>query len=136
VRILFAALHNGYYRNLDSVVEELARRGHEIHLGAEREDSSFGGQPIVDRSDRRLRQCQLGLHGGSRSESLFLSSKIRFAIDYLRISSPHMDLVRLWRRARGAHTDRNASPLEIAALAWRPISGSRARPRRRRPGRA
>jgi hypothetical protein len=33
VRILFAALHNGYYRNLDSVIEELARRGHHIHLG-------------------------------------------------------------------------------------------------------
>jgi len=25
VKILFAALHNGYYRNLDSVVEELMR---------------------------------------------------------------------------------------------------------------
>ena len=40
MRILFAALHNGYYRNLESVVEELARRGHEIYLGAEREDSA------------------------------------------------------------------------------------------------
>jgi hypothetical protein len=49
MKILFAALHNGYYRNLDSVVDELARRGHEIYLGAERKDSAFGGQPIVDR---------------------------------------------------------------------------------------
>ena len=32
MRILFAALHHGYYRNLEPVVEELARRGHDVHL--------------------------------------------------------------------------------------------------------
>ena len=82
MRILFAALHNGYYRNLDSVVEELARRGHDIHLGAEREDSSFGGQPIVDRLTATYANVSSGRTAVRESESLFLPSKIRFAIDY------------------------------------------------------
>ena len=59
--------HNGYYRNLDSVVEELARRGHEIYLGAEREDSAFGGQPIVDTADGHVRQRDARTRRGPRS---------------------------------------------------------------------
>ena len=88
VKILFAALHNGYYRNLDSVIEELARRGHEIHLGAEREDSSFGGQPIVDRLTATYANVTAGRTAVRDPESLFLPAKIRFAIDYLRYLEP------------------------------------------------
>ena len=49
MRILIAALHAGYYRNLEPVVEALADRGHEIFLGTERKESAGGGQSIVDR---------------------------------------------------------------------------------------
>jgi hypothetical protein len=48
LKILFAALHYGYFRNLESVVDELARRGHDIHLTAERPDSALAGRSIVD----------------------------------------------------------------------------------------
>ena len=41
---LFAALHQGYYRNIESVVAELAGRGHSLYLGHERHDSAIGGQ--------------------------------------------------------------------------------------------
>jgi len=41
LRILFAALHYGYFRNLESVVDELAQRGHDVHLTAERQDSAL-----------------------------------------------------------------------------------------------
>lgn len=88
MKILFAALHNGYYRNVDSVVEELARRGHEIYLGAERDDSSFGGQPIVDRLTAAYPNVTCGRTGVRDSDSLFLPAKIRFAIDYLRYLEP------------------------------------------------
>lgn len=88
MKILFAALHNGYYRNLDSVVEELARRGHEIHLGAERDDSAFGGQPLVDRLAAAYANVTCGRTAVRDSDSLFLPSKIRFAIDYLRYLEP------------------------------------------------
>jgi hypothetical protein len=122
VKILFAALHNGYYRNLDTVVEELARRGHEIHLGAERDDSTFGGQPIVD----RLR-CEyanvIAVRTATRdSESLFLASKIRFAIDYLRYFEPaYGPSSGLWLRAR-ERTPRGMVHLaKSPLLAWRRI---------------
>ena len=49
MRILFAALHPGYYRNFDSVIEELARRGHDVHLGFEKADSTNAGETLVER---------------------------------------------------------------------------------------
>ena len=49
MKILFAALHQGYYRNLESAIVELARRGHDVYLGHERQDSAIGGQSLVDR---------------------------------------------------------------------------------------
>jgi hypothetical protein len=88
MRILFAALHNGYYRNLDSVAEELARRGHEIYLGAERHDSAFGGQSIVDRLTATYSNVTSGRIATRDPESLFLPAKIRLAIDYLRYLDP------------------------------------------------
>jgi hypothetical protein len=122
VRILFAALHNGYYRNLDSVVEELARRGHAIHLGAEREDSAFGGQPIVDRLTAAYRNVTSGRTAVRDPELSFLPSKIRFAIDYLRYLEP------AYARTSGVSLRaRERTPTGILrlstsrALAWRPI---------------
>jgi hypothetical protein len=88
LKILFAALHNGYYRNLDSVVAELARRGHEIYLGAERPDSAFGGQPIVDALAATYANVAHGRVAARDQESLFLPAKIRFALDYLRYLEP------------------------------------------------
>jgi len=49
VKILIAALHNGYYRNIESMVDELAARGHQLYLGAERHESALGGASIVQR---------------------------------------------------------------------------------------
>jgi hypothetical protein len=122
VRILFAALHNGYYRNLDSVVEELARRGHEIHLGAEREDSSFGGQPIIDRITAAYANVTCGRTAVRDEETLFLPAKIRFAIDYLRYLEPAYPptsglVLRARERTPTGMVRVSKSPL----LAWRPI---------------
>ena len=122
MRILFAALHNGYYRNLDSVVEELARRGHEIHLGAEREDSSFGGQPIVDRLTATYANVSSGRTAVRESESLFLPSKIRFAIDYLRYFDPaYGPSSGLWLRAQERTPTGMLRLSKSPLLAWRPI---------------
>jgi hypothetical protein len=120
VRILFAALHNGYYRNLDSVVEELARRGHEIYLGAEREDSSFGGQPIVERLTAAFANVTCGRTAVRDEESLFLPSKIRFAIDYLRYLEPaYGPASGLIVRAR------ERTPTGVLRLTKSPLLGSR-----------
>ena len=114
MRILFAALHNGYYRNLDSVVEELARRGHEIRLGAEREDSSFGGQPIVDRLTAAYRNVSSVRTAVRDQESLFLASKVRFAIDYLRYLEAGLCAdIRCACACSRAHPDRNAAAVNV-----------------------
>jgi hypothetical protein len=122
VRILFAALHNGYYRNLDSVVEELARRGHEIYLGSERDDSSFGGQPIVDRLTAVYPNVTCGRTAVRDPESLFLPAKIRFAIDYLRyLESAYAPSSGLWVRARERTPTGMLRLSKSPLLAWRPI---------------
>ena len=122
MRILFAALHNGYYRNLDTVVEELARRGHEIHLGAERDDSSFGGQPIVDRFIAAFPNVTAGRVAARDPESLFLPAKIRLAIDYLRYFEPaYGPSSGLWLRARERTPTGMLHLSKSPLLAWRPI---------------
>ena len=84
MKILFAALHQGYYRNIESVVEELAARGHSLYLGHERHDSAIGGQAIVERLASRLPGIR---HGGvptRETDAAFLASKVRLGLDYLR----------------------------------------------------
>jgi hypothetical protein len=88
LKILFAALHSGYYRNLDSVIEELARRGHEIFLGSERADTAFGAQPIVERLAAAYCNVTHGPTPSREADSLFLASKIRFGYDYFHYLDP------------------------------------------------
>jgi hypothetical protein len=88
VRILFAALHNGDYRNLDSVVDALARRGHDLYLGAERPDTGFGGPPIVESLTATHPNVTCGPVPPREPESLFLASKVRLGGDYLRYLHP------------------------------------------------
>ena len=88
MKILFAALHNGDYRNLDSVIDALARRGHDLYLGAERPDTRFGGQPIVEQLTARYPNISCGPVPPREPESLFLASKVRLGGDYLRYLHP------------------------------------------------
>ena len=48
MRVLFIARHFTYFRSFESVIEELARRGHSVHLAADREEAQ-GGQHLVER---------------------------------------------------------------------------------------
>jgi hypothetical protein len=48
VKVLFSALHHGYFRNFESVVVELVARGHRVHLAAE-EDETLGGCELAGR---------------------------------------------------------------------------------------
>ena len=54
MRVLFAALHYGYFRNLESVVDELARRGHDVYLTAERQESALGGRDSEEDAEDEL----------------------------------------------------------------------------------
>ena len=88
MRILFAALHYGYFRNLESVVDELAQRGHDIHLTAERQDSALGGRNIVERLASRHDTVTFGMMPRRERAYFFLASKIRLSLDYLRYLRP------------------------------------------------
>jgi hypothetical protein len=88
LRILFAALHYGYFRNLESVVDELARRGHDVHLTAERQDSALGGRDIVEHLAARHATVTFGMMPRRERAYFFLASKIRLSLDYLRYLRP------------------------------------------------
>ncbi len=53
MRILFGALHFGYFRNHESAIVRLAERGHEVVLAADIEDP-LGGRAIVERLTARF----------------------------------------------------------------------------------
>ncbi len=48
MNVLFCALHFAYYRNFESVIRELAERGHRVHLAAD-EPEMMGGSQLVER---------------------------------------------------------------------------------------
>lgn len=88
MRVVFSALHSGYYRNLESVVAELARRGHQTYLGAERHESAIGGRLIIDRLAAASPLITHGISPRREKEALTLVSKVRLGIDYLRYLEP------------------------------------------------
>ena len=119
MKILFAALHHGYYRNLESVVEELARRGHGIFLGSERA-AVFGGDAFADRLADSYPNITPGTIPSREPESLFLASKIRLGFDYLRYLDP------IYSRNSGLRPRaRVRTPIGIVRLSQSPLLSSR-----------
>jgi hypothetical protein len=101
MKILFIARHYSYLRLFESAVAELAARGHEIVLAADREES-MGGRQMVERiaaahPNVRLTEAP-GRHVGAWSE---LARAVRLGLDYLRFLDPrYADAPHLRRRAR------------------------------------
>lgn len=87
MKILVAALHVGYYRNLEPVMTALASRGHTLYLGSERHPSALKGETIVDRIAAQPNVTQ-GDVPRREKDSFFLMSKVRLALDYLRYLDP------------------------------------------------
>ena len=88
MKILFIARHFTYFRNFDSAVAELARRGHQVHLAADRDDAQ-GGRQLVD----RLAAAHGGISVGTtpirvRGRYSRVSTALRLGLDYLRYSDP------------------------------------------------
>src|SRR5687768_16237470 len=66
MRILFLARHFSYLRNFDSAIRELATRGHQLHLSADREES-LGGRAMVERIAADYRNVTVGWTPGRES---------------------------------------------------------------------
>ena len=101
MKILFIARHYSYLRLFESAVAELASRGHDLVLAADREEA-LGGRQMVERiaaahPNVRLTEAP-GRHAGAWSE---LARQIRLGLDYLRfLDSRYADAPHLRRRAR------------------------------------
>jgi hypothetical protein len=87
MKIVVSALHAGYYRNLEPVMEALAGRGHTLFLGSERGVSALGGENIVERLTT-LPNVTSGDIPRREKDGFFLSTKVRLSLDYLRYLEP------------------------------------------------
>ena len=120
MKILFFARHYAYLRLFESSIEELARRGHQLTLSADREES-MGGRRMVERMAVRFPNITLattpGRAPGAWSE---FARRLRLGIDYLRYldpryaATPHI-------RARA----RERAPRSVVAIADRLGTGAR-----------
>ena len=102
MRILFLVRHYTYMRNFDSAVLELARRGHDVHVSADKWEL-LGGEQLIRRlaaeSGGRL---TFGWTKGRESGAwVEMARRLRLALDYLRFVDPlYDDTPHLRARAR------------------------------------
>jgi len=88
MKVLFTALHFANYRNFESVVCDLAARGHHVHLLAD-EEESLGGRALVERLAAEYPTITWGWTPSPAEEPWFpVAQKLRFALDYVRYLDP------------------------------------------------
>lgn len=116
MKILFIARHFTYFRNFDSVIAELAERGHRVHLAADRDEES-GGRDLVDRLAARYPGVTVGTtpirHVGRYTR---VARALRLGLDYLRYSSRDYDTMPKLRQRAYERT-----PAFVLALAHLPF---------------
>ena len=101
MRILFAAQHFNYFRNFESVLHELAGRGHEVHLLAD-EEEALGGRDLVERLAAEHRQITSGFSPSRESwRWTTLAGTIRFALEYVRFQDPRYEAMPKYRHRSG-----------------------------------
>jgi hypothetical protein len=99
MKILFSMLHFGFLRNFESVVQQLAARGHQVSLLAD-EPESFGGEYLAD-SLSALPGVRRGWAPSYQGERWFpVARKLRHGLDYLRfLDAAYADFPKLRGRA-------------------------------------
>lgn len=103
MKLLFVARHFTYFRNFDGVIRQLAERGHQVHLAAEREES-LGGRALVDRLAAASPAITVGEVPPRADQRWFsIATAIRQSLDYLQYAAPLYDAAprireRAWER--------------------------------------
>ena len=83
MRILFFGRRFTYFRNFDSVLRELASRGHVIHLAVERETDE--GRPLVEGLVAEYPNISVGVAPGRTPDDWsWVASRLRHGLEYLR----------------------------------------------------
>ncbi len=92
MKILLTVLHFANCRNFESVIRDLAARGHQVHVLAD-EQESFGGEALVKRLAAEYPGITWGYSPTSDGEEPWLpvAQKSRFALDYVRYLDPRYD---------------------------------------------
>ena len=120
MKILFFARHYSYLRLFESGIAELAERGHQIHLSADREES-MGGRRMVERLAETHPGITLGTTPGRAPGAWSeFARRLRLGIDYLRYLDPrYADTPHLRTRAR------DRAPRSVVAVGERLGAGGR-----------
>jgi len=121
MRILFSVNNFGFLRNFEPALRELAARGHDIHLLAERKDS-VGGTRTIDNLVRSQPDRITFSYAPSRKDEQWhaLAVQVRLCLDYWRYLDARYDESPSLR-ARAA---RQAPPF-ASRLPQLPVVGSR-----------
>ena len=118
MKVLFVSRHCGYFRNYDSVLRELAARGHHLHLAVEKQES-LGAEAAVQALTRESSLITYGMVPDERVDIWStVAQRLRLGIDYLRYLEPFYDTAPI-RRAR-AH---DRTPRWLITLAEPPLIG-------------
>ena len=100
MKVLFIGRHFTYFRNYESVIDALARRGHEVHLAAEKEEE-LGGREMVERLAAAHPGISIGWVPEREDRWASVTARLRMTIDYLRYLDAAYDAMpKLRARAR------------------------------------
>lgn len=118
MKILFVSRHCGYFRNYDSVLRELAARGHQVHLAVEHQES-LGAEAAIEALTRECPGITLGNVPEERVDVWsIVARRLRLGIDYIRYLEPFYDTAPI-RRARA----RDRTPPWLISLIEPPLVG-------------
>jgi hypothetical protein len=88
MKVLFAALHLAYFRNFESVIRELAARGHQVHLAGD-EPEAMGGQELAERLAAEHAGISWDHLPSLEQEPWFdAARRMRVALDWARVLDP------------------------------------------------
>jgi hypothetical protein len=115
MKVLFAALHLAHFRNFESVVRELALRGHQVHMAGD-EPESLGGQGLAERLSAELAGVTWDLVPSSEEEPWFdAARRMRVSLDHVRMLQPgYPDKLRLRTEERASRLVRWGTRVPLA----------------------
>ena len=88
MNVLFTALHHAHFRNFESVIRELAARGHRVHLTGD-EEESLGGRELAERLAAECPGVTWDLLPKLEDEPWYETArKLRLGLDYVRVLVP------------------------------------------------
>lgn len=90
MKVLFTALHFGYFRNFESVIRELAARGHEVRLAVDEPEDSMNGQGLAERLAAECPGVTWGFLPALDDEVPWFDTarRLRLGLDYARMLDP------------------------------------------------